>query len=57
MYTLNIYCINNQKCFSRKELSENKSYKGIGYKYRIRQRLINNRSVITASAASDLRLV
>jgi len=49
--------MNKVKCFSRKELSENKSYKGIGYKYRIRQRLINNRSVITASAASDLRPV
>jgi len=49
--------MNKVKYFSRKELSENKSYKGIGYKYRIRQRLINNRSVITASAASDLRPV
>lgn len=57
-YVLNImYRMNKVKCFSHKELSKNKSYKGIGYKYRIRQRLINNRSVITASAESDLRPV
>lgn len=42
-----------QICYSKYELC----YERARYKYRIRQRPINNRSVIAANAASDLRSV